>query len=170
LGKKFGGSKIKKGIIFSAITGIIIGLFPLLLSLSMTPKGNLDSYSATFFFTIGALIVTFPVLYLISRFHLISNGKLQSKDFFPKKTSWYFWEIVAGVIWSIGTVLNFAAATVTGLSISFTFGNGSIMIAAIFGIFVLKELKNAPKKSWISIIFMFLFFITGLISLALAFK
>ncbi|TAL48547.1 AcrB/AcrD/AcrF family protein, partial [archaeon] len=68
LGRKLNGSKIKKGIIFSIITGILIGLFPFFLSLSLTPKGSLDSYAVMLFFTGGALLSTAPFIYLISKF------------------------------------------------------------------------------------------------------
>jgi glucose uptake protein len=70
--------------------------------------------------------------------------------------------ILGGVIWGIGTAFSYIAAGKAGPAISYALGQGAPMIAALWGVFIWKEFKGAPKAVNYMLMFMFILFITGL--------
>lgn len=166
--KKISTINWKKGLIATVVSAIFLGLFPYFYSLSTQPAGTLTPYTGVFFFSLGAFITLPLILFFIKR--PVTGGKgLQLRNLFRERKQFYLWGLVAGLIWTVGTVLNFAAANVVGFAISFSMGNSAAMVTAIWGIFVFKELKNAPRKSWLMISLMFLAFISGMSFLSLAY-
>ncbi len=59
-------------------------------------------------------------------------------------------------------LLNMIASGKAGFAISYGLGQGATMIAAIWGVFVWREFKQAPKGTNTLIVLMFLSFIAGL--------
>ena len=66
------------------------------------------------------------------------------------------------MIWALGMLLNMIAAGKAGFAISYGLGQGATMVAAIWGVFIWKEFKQAPKGTNSLIWLMFLLFILGL--------
>jgi len=64
--------------------------------------------------------------------------------------------------------MNFISSPVAGVTISYILGQNATMISAIWGVFVWKELKGAPRSVWYLIALMFILFIIGIIMVALA--
>lgn len=56
-------------------------------------------------------------------------------------------DILGGLIWGLGNLLNLIAAGKAGPAISYGLGQGATMIAALWGVFVWKEFKNAPPRN-----------------------
>ena len=85
------------------------------------------------------------------------------KDYFTKgnlKLHAIGW--MGGIIWAIGLSFSLIAAEKAGFAISYGLGQGATLVAALWGVFIWKELKDLPRsKNWL-IIAMFLFFIAGL--------
>jgi glucose uptake protein len=76
--------------------------------------------------------------------------------------------ILGGIIWCIGMSFSLVASGKAGYAISYGLGQGATMIAAIWGVFVWKEFKGAPKGTNILLSFMFLCFLTGLALIIIA--
>lgn len=74
------------------------------------------------------------------------------------------------MIWCTGAVLNFAAshAHIIGLAVSYAIGQGATMVSAVWGVFIWKEFASAPPASRRLIPAMFVFFLLGLGSIAIA--
>lgn len=53
--------------------------------------------------------------------------------------------ILGGLIWCIGMSFSIIASGKAGAAISYGLGQGATVVAAIWGIFIWKEFKNAPK-------------------------
>jgi glucose uptake protein len=70
--------------------------------------------------------------------------------------------ILGGLIWGLGNSFNLIAAGKAGPAISYGLGQGATLIAAMWGVFIWKEFRLAPKGTDGYITAMFLFFITGL--------
>jgi glucose uptake protein len=64
--------------------------------------------------------------------------------------------------------LSLIASEKAGFAISYGLGQGATMIAAIWGVFVWKEFKNAPPGTNRLLTFMFLSFVIGLALIILA--
>jgi len=80
------------------------------------------------------------------------------------------WGVVGGMIWGVGTVSNFVAsyAQMVGPATSYALGQGATMVSAIWGVFVWKEFKGARAGVNLLLALMFLFFVLGLVCVALA--
>ena len=70
--------------------------------------------------------------------------------------------ILGGIIWGVGTALSYIAAGKAGPAISYALGQGAPMIAALWGVFIWKEFKGAPKSTNTLLTMMFILFIAGL--------
>lgn len=93
----------------------------------------------------------------------VSGEKVTYKDYFKKgNPRLHLIGILGGIIWSIGMLLNMIAAGEAGFAISYGLGQGATMVAAIWGVFIWKEFKGAPKGTNTLINLMFLLFISGI--------
>lgn len=162
------GPATAKGILISLAAGILMGFFYRFVAASMSPEfeatasGLLTPYTAVFVFSLGIFVSNF----LFNSFFMykpISGAKVSYSDYFKKGTpKLHVIGILGGVIWAIGMLFNMIAAGEAGFAISYGLGQGATMIAAIWGVFIWKEFKNAPKGTNALITYMFLLFITGI--------
>lgn len=168
------GSATTKGITISLAAGILMGFFYRFVAASMSPEyvvtatGMLTPYTAVFIFSVGIFISNF----LFNTFFMykpISGNKVTYTDYFKKGTpKLHLIGLLGGGIWCIGMLLNMIAAGEAGFAISYGLGQGATMVAAIWGVFIWKEFKNAPKGTNGLIGLMFLLFMTGIILIIMA--
>jgi glucose uptake protein len=78
--------------------------------------------------------------------------------------------ILGGVLWACGTCLNFVAAGLVGVPISYAIGQSAPMIAALWGVVVWKEFAGADRKAWSFLTLMFVCYIAAVGIIALAYK
>lgn len=168
------GSSSTKGIIISLAGGILMGFFYRFVAASMSEdfanpeKGLFTPYTAVFVFSLGIFISNF-VFNTFFMYKPISGEKLSYRDYFKKGSpGLHLIGIAGGIIWCIGMLFNMIAAGEAGFAISYGLGQGATMIAAIWGVFIWKEFRNAPRKTNILIALMFLFFVSGIILIILA--
>ncbi len=162
------GTATKKGILLSLSAGILMGFFYRFVAASMsadfgnTTPGLLTPYTAVFVFAIGIFLSNF----LFNTFFMyrpVSGGKVTYSDYLKKGTPrLHIIGIFGGIIWAIGMLLNMIAAGTAGFAISYGLGQGATMVAAIWGVFIWKEFKDAPKGTNTLIWLMFLLFAAGL--------
>ncbi len=160
-------NNLKIGILVALISGLLIALFPFPFNYAF--KAGLNGYSGALFMTIGGFVATVVLLPFLMRKPLVpKESPVGISEYFRAKPSWHLWAILSGLIWSIGTVFNLVVASQPSFSvaIAYTFGQCAIMISALWGIFVFKEFRGAPKKSYYLLCAMFAFFIIGIILLA----
>jgi glucose uptake protein len=163
-----GGKSTRKGIFLSLAAGILMGFFYRFVAASMSTdfihpdKGLLTPYSAVFIFSIGIFLSNF----LFNTFFMyqpVSGEKVSYNDYFTRGNSkLHIIGIFGGMIWALGMLLNMIAAGKAGFAISYGLGQGATMVAAIWGVFIWKEFKYAPKGTNSLIWLMFILFILGL--------
>jgi glucose uptake protein len=158
-----------KGIVLSLLCGVVVGLFYPFVAKALIGKGHLGPYTVFFVFTLGAVASNFPLNYAFMR-HPVSGPRLAVGDYFRGKLSAHAWGVMGGLIWGIGTICSFAAASTpkVGPATSFSLGEGNTMISAIWGIFVWKEFKGAGISVKRLLALMFVLFVLGLVSISLA--
>ncbi len=168
------GSASSKGILISLAAGILMGFFYRFVAASMSEDfsnpttGLFTPYTAVFVFSIGIFISNF-LFNTYFMYKPISGEKVAYKDYIKNGTSkLHIIGISGGVIWCIGMLFNMIAAGEAGFAISYGLGQGATMIAAIWGIFIWKEFKDAPKGTNTLIGLMFLLFIAGLTFIIMA--
>jgi len=163
-----GNKSVNKGIIISIIAGLLMGVFYPIVMESMagnfsTPEvGKLTPYTALVLFAIGVFISNF-VFNTIVMYKPISGEKTSYKEYFKLGTpKLHLIGILGGVIWGIGMLFNVVASGAAGPAISYGLGQGATLVAALWGVFVWKEFKGAPKGTNLIIALMFVAFVIGL--------
>ena len=171
---------MKKGIKLAIIGGFLMGLFYYLLQNSMPTVLNSDSLSniaGTGKFTPYSAVVVFAAASFLSNFiynsyimrHPFKGNPVTYKGYFAKGTAKdHLIGLVGGMINATGTSFNIIASGMVGAAIAYALGQSNPMIAAIWGVFVWKEFKNAPQGTNKLIVLMFVFFAAGVTLLTLS--
>jgi glucose uptake protein len=163
------GRSSAKGILLSIAGGVGAGLFYPFVAKSLTGPAHLVPYTVNFIFAIGALTTAIPMAYLLMR-KPVTGAPLTLTDYTAGSPRLHTWGLVGGLLWGLGTIANFVASYVPmiGPATSFAMGEGNTMISALWGVFIWKEFKGATARVKLLLTLMFLFFLLGLTSIALA--
>jgi glucose uptake protein len=169
--KKLSGGEQKstsKGFVLSIVAGVLMGLFYYLVqrgiaSNFMDPEvGKMGPYAAVFVFSIGVFLSSFIWNTIVMAKPFVGEP-VPFGDYFKKgNPKLHLIGILGGVIWGVGMSVNNMAAGTAGPAISYGLGQGATMVAALWGVFIWKEFKNAPAGTNKLITLMFALFLIGL--------
>jgi len=129
--------------------------------------GKLSPYSALFIFAIGVFASNFLFNTIFMK-KPVEGAPLQYADYFKGGFRSHFMGILGGIIWNLGMSLNILASGKAGFAISYGLGQGATLIAALWGVFIWKEFKNAGKQINRLLLFMFMAYLLGLILIVVA--
>ena len=156
-----------KGLILSVAAGILMGYFYKYVAASMfsdfkVPEtGKLSPYTAVVIFAVGILISNFLFnTYLM--FRPFQGTSVSYSDYFKGSSKNHLMGILGGMIWCIGMSFNIIASGKAGAAISYGLGQGATIVAAIWGIYIWKEFKDAPKGTSMILNMMLLCYVIGL--------
>lgn len=160
--------KSTKGVVYSLAAGIFIAFFYRFVMMSISDDisptytgGALTPYTSVLFFALGAFVST--LLFNPCFMQHPAEGKpVTIRDYFKGSMKIHLIGMLGGMIWCIGQVLSVMSANAVSPAIAYGLSNGAPIVAALWGIFVWKEFKNAPKGTNRLLIQMFLFYLTGL--------
>ncbi len=156
-----------KGIILSVVGGIFMSLFYFFVARSIADSfrnpepGMMTPYAAVFVFTTGLLASNFFFNTFIMK-KPIEGEPVSYRNYFGGSFKEHITGILGGMIWCIGMSFSIIAADMAGFAISYGLGQGATMVAALWGVFIWKEFKDAPSGTNRLIAGMFILFITGL--------
>ncbi|MBX2925530.1 MAG: multidrug DMT transporter permease [Chitinophagaceae bacterium] len=156
-----------KGILLSLIAGVLFGFFYRFIAAAMYPDfanpqpGKVGPYTATVLFGIGVLLSNFVFNTILMK-RPVKGLPVNYADYFKGTARDHIMGMLGGMIWGAGLVLSILSAGQAGFAISFGLGQGNAMIAAVWGVFVWKEFKQAPAGTNKLLYAMFLFYIIGL--------
>jgi glucose uptake protein len=157
-----------KGIVISVLAGVLMGFFYRFVAASMSTDfvnleaGKFSPYSAMVVFSIGLFLSNFlwNTLVMVKPF---VGDPVPFGDYFRKgDTRLHLIGILGGMIWSLGMFLSVIAFGTAGPAISYGLGQGATMVAALWGVFIWKEFKEAPAGTNKLLTLMFASFIVGL--------
>ncbi len=162
-------SNVAKGIIVSLLAGILMGTFFrfVMVSIGTTDfanliPGNLSPYSAIVVFSLGVLVSNF-LWNTINMYIPITGEKCRYSEYFTNGSIYtHLVGMLGGLIWGAGTSFSIIASGAAGPSISYGLGQGATLVAAIWGVFIWKEFKKAPKGTNPILFFMFMGYLIGL--------
>jgi len=162
-----------RGIILSLVAGVLMGCFYPFVAKALNGLPDAPSpgpYAVAVFFAIGLLISNVPANWLLMIKPLDGKPRVDGADYFKAPMGWHLAGIFGGAIWCVGGVSNFVAsgAHLVGPAVSYTIGQGATMVSACWGVFVWREFAGAPRAARILLVFMFLVFLLGLGSVAVA--
>lgn len=166
---------VGKGLALSVAAGVLMGFFYRFVAASMfdiqfaggrlivNPEpGKLSPYTALVVFAVGLFVSNF-----------VWNSIVMAKPFVgdPVPFGAYFTKgnlrlhsigILGGIIWGMGMSLSIIASGAAGFAISYGLGQGATAVAALWGVFIWKEFKNAPAGTNTLLAAMFASFVIGL--------
>ena len=164
-----------RGIMLSLVAGLLMGSFYPLVARAMAgdPRQGVPGpgpYAVALFFAVGVLISTIPANLLLMAKPLDGKPPVDGADYWKAPMGWHVAGIIGGAIWCTGAVANFVASSahVVGPAVSYSIGQGATMISACWGVFVWHEFAGSPRAAKMLLFFMFVFFLLGLGSVALA--
>jgi glucose uptake protein len=160
-----------KGIVLSVLCGVLMGQFFQFVATAMPPldriadpemAGKLTPYTALVFFALGLFLSNFVVNTLVMMKPFVGDP-VPISDYFTKGSiRLHLVGIVGGMIWGVGMSFAILAGDTAGYAISYGLGQGATMVAALWGVFVWKEFKNAGPGTNRLLGFMFALFAVGL--------
>ncbi|OIP84837.1 MAG: multidrug DMT transporter permease [Porphyromonadaceae bacterium CG2_30_38_12] len=156
-----------KGILLAITGGILMALFyrfvagSMANSFSQPEVGKLTPYTAVFIFSVGVLVSNFLFNTILMK-RPFEGSPVNYRQYFKGKLPIHLVGVLGGIIWCIGMSFSIIASGQAGFAISYGLGQGATLVAAIWGVFVWREFKGAPKGVNLLLAFMFLAFIAGL--------
>ena len=161
------GSVSVKGLSLSIISGCLMGLFYKYVAASMFPDfnlpepGKLSPYTAVVFFAFGVLASNLVFNTAIMR-RPFAGLPVSYEDYFRGSIRSHLTGLAGGLIWCIGMSFSIIASGKAGPAISYGLGQGATVVAALWGIFVWREFKAAPKGTNTLLYGMLLCYVIGL--------
>jgi glucose uptake protein len=162
-----GKSVSAKGLILSVVSGLMMGLFYKYVANSMFPDfntpidGKLSPYTAVVLFSVGIFLSNFVFNTFLMMRPMVGEPVSYS-DYFKGSTRSHLTGILGGMIWCIGMSFSIIASGKAGAAISYGLGQGATIVAAIWGIYIWKEFKDAPKGTNTLLNLMLLCYLVGL--------
>lgn len=175
-----------KGLVLAVLCGILMSLFYFLVAraigkvevhtangtelLDVTAKnlqagsiqaGKMTAYTANMVFAVGILLSSFVFNVAIMKKPFVGKP-VPLGEYFKGAAKDHLWGIVGGMIWAVGMTLNIAASGQASPAVAYGLGQGATMVAALWGVFVWREFRNAPRGTTPLLGLMFVLFITGL--------
>jgi len=157
-----------KGIVISLIAGLLMSFFYRFVAASMDLEdfvnpaaGKMTPYTAMFIFACGIFASNFIFNTLVMK-KPFEGTPVSYREYFKGNFRIHTVGILGGLIWGLGNAFNLIAAGKAGAAISYGLGQGGTLISALWGVFVWKEFKGAPKGTNKYLYGMFALFLFGL--------
>jgi glucose uptake protein len=162
-----------KGIVLSIMVGVMISVYYLFMQRSIdtafTPEGagRLTNYTAVVLFSVGVFLSTFVYNSFFMR-KPVEGPPLRAADYLAGKPRQHIWGVVGGMIWCCGNVFSFMAVKAAGPAISYGLSLAAPVVAGLWGVFVWKEFRDAPKGTGAILSAMFFFYLVSLVLITIA--
>lgn len=156
-----------KGLVISVVAGILMAQFygfvvDGMASNFITPEiGKLTPYTAIVLFSGGIFLSNFLFNTVLMRMP-IQGLPVSYSDYFRGNFNSHLTGILGGIIWCVGMSFSIIASDKAGPAISYGLGQGAVLVAAIWGVFIWKEFKAAPKGTNSLLYIVFFCFFAGL--------
>jgi len=161
-----------KGILLSVLAGLFIAPFYTITMYGMDPAfglsgaGSLTPYTGAVFFAFGAFLSTF----IFNPFFMarpVEGEPVKIRTYFKGSFKSHWWGILGGSIWMLGMVVSFMSSG-EGSTIAYALSNAAPVVAILWGVFIWKEFKGAPRGTNSILTAMFVLFVIGLVLITLS--
>ena len=159
-------TNVRKGLLYAVVGGVLMALFYRFVAASMVTDfarpeaGLLTPYTAVVLFALGILASNFLFNTLFMR-RPVEGAPVSYADYFAGTAREHLTGVLGGVVWCIGMSLSILAAGEAGFAISYGLGQGAILVAALWGVFVWREFRGVPGTTGL-LGAMFVTFLAGL--------
>ncbi|MGE4587318.1 MAG: GRP family sugar transporter [Mangrovibacterium sp.] len=162
-----------QGIILSVSAGLLIAFFYGLVVKSLDNSfvsggsGTLTPFSGVFFFALGVAVST-PVFNPVFMRYPVQGERVRIKEYFKGSLTTHLTGVMGGFIWMVGMVVSFMSAGTANPAISYALSNAAPVVAILWGVFIWKEFKGAPKGTNTLLTVMFVFFLIALVLISMS--
>jgi glucose uptake protein len=172
IGKAYGAlgenrAASRKGIVVCVVSGLLMGSFAPFVTRAMTAARPLTPYSVAVLFTLGALICCFVFNTALMKRPIVGEP-VTFAGYRGAPASYHALGLFGGVVWGVGTVFNFVAASLVGVAISYAIGQSAPMIAALWGVFVWHEFRGSNVRARVYLVAMFAAYVVAVVLIARA--
>jgi glucose uptake protein len=156
-----------RGLIVSIVAGVLMSQFygfvvdGMATNFTMPETGKLTPYTAIVVFAAGIFISNFLFNTALMR-QPVQGSPVSYSDYFAGSFKNHFMGILGGMIWCVGMSFSIIASDKAGPAVSYGLGQGAVLVAAIWGVFIWKEFKEAPPATNRLLTIMFVCFFVGL--------
>lgn len=155
-----------KGIALAFLAGLCIAFYfrfvaSALASDYTVSDGKISSYTAVVIFSLGAIVSTllFNPVFMARP---VEGAPVKISQWWAGAPKAHLFGMLGGAIWCIGNSVSFMSVGAASPAISYGLSNGAPIVAALWGIFVWKEFREAPRGTNTLLLLMFLFYLIGL--------
>jgi len=156
-----------RGILLSVAGGLFIAFFYGFVVKSLDSSfvdggtGTLTPYTAIVFFSFGVILCTILFyLFIMKQLKIGVPGSM--KEYFAGSLKTHTAGLLGGLIWCLGMVSSFMAVGAANPAIAYALSNAAPVVAILWGVFIWKEFKDAPKGTNALLGIMFILYIVGL--------
>jgi glucose uptake protein len=173
-GKAYGALKSassavsRKSVIVCVISGLLMGAFAPFVTRALTSGNVLTPYSIAVLFALGALLCCFVVNVYFMR-HPLVGDPVDFSGYFRARPADHVLGVVGGFVWGTGGVFNFVAAGLVGVAIAYAIGQSAPMVAALWGVLVWKEFRDAGPQAKLYLTGMFVCYVLALFVISRAY-
>lgn len=155
-----GGRHFKRGMVTALGCGVLIGIFPLFQGFAI--RDGLNGAQLAFWLTVGDVIAAVFLLPFLMRHPIIPGDRPVRlfAEYRRARARWHVWAIMAGIVWSVGTLANLTVAVEdVGLSIAWAVGECSPVVGLLWGVLVLREFSFRSQATrqrvyrWLAVTF-----------------
>jgi glucose uptake protein len=156
-----------KGLLLAVVAGILMGFFYKYVAASMFSNfelpepGKLSPYTAVVIFSVGILLSNFVFNTILMK-RPFTGAPVNFTTYFKGGFRNHITGVLGGAIWCLGMSFSIIASGRAGPAISYGLGQGATIIAALWGIFIWKEFRGAPKGTAAVLTGMLIFYLAGL--------
>jgi len=159
--------KSSRGLALAVAAGVLMGFFykyveaSMFTDFEMPETGKLSPYTAVVLFSLGVLLSNLVFNTLLMRRPFV-GPPVSVKTYFKGGFRNHITGILGGAVWCLGMSFSILASGKAGAAISYGLGQGATIIAALWGIFIWKEFRGAPKGTSAVLSGMLIFYLVGL--------
>ncbi|MBN1999133.1 multidrug DMT transporter permease [candidate division KSB1 bacterium] len=156
-----------KGILLSVFGGLFIAFYYGVLVRSLDGvlveggTGHFTPYTAIVFLSLGTIIGTIPMNYYFMR-KPVEGPPMTMKDYFSGHWRNHMTGVLGGMIWCLGMIFSFMAVGAASPAIAYGLSNAAPVAAFLWGVFIWKEFKGAPRGTNRILTIMFTLYLIGL--------
>lgn len=156
-----------RGLVLSIVAGMLMAQFygfvvnSMVVDFANPEPGRVTPYSAIVLFATGIFISNFLFNTVIMRVP-VQGAPVSYSDYFSGGFKSHITGVLGGIIWCTGMAFSIIASGSAGPAVSYGLGQGAVLVAAIWGVFIWREFKSAPDGTHSLLYIMFACFVAGL--------
>ncbi|MGA9055043.1 MAG: GRP family sugar transporter [Terriglobia bacterium] len=158
----------KGGLLICIASGFLFSGFGPLLTKAFSSIHPLGPYGVISLFTLGALASTIPIMIYMMR-HPLEGTPVGWTDYSKGSTSQHGAGLLGGLVWTLGMTFLFVPQKMVGTALAYAIGMSCPLIAALWGVFIWREFRGAPRRSQALLALMFALYCAGLVFQTLSF-